>query len=75
MLDELKEEQVITEREVVEKTAFEQKLTIKLFGDWKKFKAQRVRKAKRSYTEKTAECAPTQKRGRGRPRKNSEVKI
>ena len=74
MLDELKEEQVVSEKEVLEKTASERNLTIKLFGDWKKVRSQRIRKAKKTRIKKHAGCSCLPKRGRGRPRKNSEEK-
>jgi len=47
MMSEFKEEQVLTE-EVVKKTAQEGQLAKKLFGDWKRERAERVRKAKKS---------------------------
>jgi len=46
MMDELKEEQVVSEKKVLEKTAFERNFAIKFFGDWKRERSQRARKAK-----------------------------
>jgi hypothetical protein len=74
MLDEMKEEQVVSEKEVLEKTASERNLAIKLFGDWKKVRSQRLRKAKKKRIKELAERSCLPKRGRGRPRKNREEK-
>ena len=74
MLSEFKEEQVITEEEVVKKTAQGRQLAKKFFGDWKRQRSKSVRKTKKSRTINPARHASSQKRGRGGPRKNSVIK-
>ena len=67
----MKEERVITEEEAVKNVAFERQLAKKLFSDWRKDRAQRIRKAKKKSTLLSVISACSSKRRCGRPRKKT----
>ena len=67
----MKEERVISQNEAMKKIAFERKITKKLFGDWRRARARRIKNAKNRSTESPARTSDIPKRGCGRPRKNS----
>ena len=73
MIDEMKVERVITQAELVEKMAFEEKLLKKLFGVKAPKKVRKTVEIRNIAVEVPAEPVCCIKRGRGRPRKNSMV--
>ena len=73
VIDEMKVERVITQKEVEEKMAFEEQLLKNLFGLKIPKKVRTSVKVRDISAEMHDELVCTPKRGRGRPRKNSMV--